>query len=227
MPHPENAYAFNEHSLSCCDTQCEGARLAGLLDVARAWRLHESKPLLDRLKRASDFDDLRRSKSFRDKIVILLDSAVNRPPLFNRAPEELLWGNNVARGITVASGTGGFALSWPCTCPLWNDDLVEGVGARSGSNVPCRHVASAEHLRGHWMRASKAARARLGRPRSVQRVDDAQNPSAGEVPQVHFRDGSALNIDGAWKHGRRDLNQEERGWLARIGWVVPPPVEVR
>ncbi|MGQ0615960.1 MAG: hypothetical protein ACT4PW_03050 [Acidimicrobiia bacterium] len=123
--------------------------------------------------------------------------------------------------MTVANAFGGFVLSWPCGCDLWRDALVEAVADGGGDLVTCRHIATEEHLRHHWMTASKAAKERTGRPNSVQRIDNAQNRSGGEVPQVHFRDGSALNIDGAWKHGERALNSDEKNWLARVGWVLP------
>lgn len=221
MPHPENAYAFNEHSLACCEGQQECAVLARLVDTARAWRMHESSPLVERLKVSTGFDDLKRSSRYRDKLVVLLDSTVNRPPMFDEAPEPVCWQGVVARGMTVAHALGGFVLSWPCACACWNDDVVDAAYQSNGNVVSCRHVGSEEHLRVHWMRASKAGRNQTGRPKSVLRVDNAQNPSAGEVPQVHFKDNSALNIDGAWKHGVRALNAEEKDWLTGIGWILP------
>lgn len=228
MAHPENAYAFNEHSLACCETQQGCASLASLLDVARAWRLHESSPLVERLKVTPGFDDLKRSSRYRDKLVVLLDSAVNRQPLYKHAHERLRWPGAVARGMTVAHALGGFVLSWPCGCAWWKEELIEAASDLNSNLVSCRHVGSEEHLRLHWMRATKAAKQRTGRPKAVQRIDNAQNPAAGEVPQIHFKDGSALNIDGAWKHGSRVLNGAERDWLAQVGWVLPdPPVEVR
>jgi hypothetical protein len=221
MAHPENAYAFNEKSLVCCGAHVGSATLFRLLDIARAWRMHESNPLVEQLKAANEFDELRRNKRYRDKLIVLLQSTANRPPVFDRAPERVLWQGAVARGMTVAHALSGFVLSWPCGCAVWNMDIIDVTGARSGDAIVCRHVGSEEHLRVHWMRAVKSARNRQGRPKSVQRVDDARNPSGGEVPQVHFKDGSALNIDGAWKHGARTLTGDERDWLTGVGWVLP------
>lgn len=221
MPHPENAYSFNELSLTCCDRQAGCGVVIALVDAARAWRLHESGPLVDRLKASAEFDELRRSGQFRDKVVMLVGSAVNRPNLLGQADERLLWQTDFARGITVAHKTGGFVLSWPCACASWSDDMVHATGENSGAQVPCRHVASEEHLRTNWMRGAKAAKQRAGRPQSVWRVDDAGNSAGREVPHIHFKDKSAINIDGAWKHGERALSAAERAWLTKVGWVLP------
>lgn len=56
-------------------------------------------------------------------------------------------------------------------------------------------------------------------PKSVERVDPAR--TAFEKPQVHFKDGSALNYDGTWKHGGRALTNAEQNWLVQNGWRLP------
>lgn len=56
-------------------------------------------------------------------------------------------------------------------------------------------------------------------PRSVDRVDRARRPH--EKDQVHFKDGSALNRDGTWKHGGRALTNAEKDWLFENGWILP------
>jgi hypothetical protein len=221
MAHPENAYAFNEMSLSCCPDRAGCEVLSALLDAARAWRLHESGPLVGHLKRTDGFDELQRSARYRDKVIVLLDSAVNRPGLFESTTTRLLWQGVVARGMTVADFLNGFVLSWPCGCETWREYSLDVVRQPGGQPTTCRHVGSEDHLRAHWKDSAKAAKDRSRRPSSVQRIDDAMNEARGEVPQVHFRDGSALNIDGVWKHGSRTLNGEERAWLVRVGWVLP------
>lgn len=228
MPHPENAYAFNEHSLRCCGTQVGLGAVVQLVDLARAWRLHESGPLINRLKQAEQFDTVRRSARYRDKLEVLLMSAVNRPHLYDESTKRLQWHGDAARGMTVAHRLGGFIVSWPCGCAVWREALVEATAEQNGATVPCRNVASESHLRTHWLAASRQAKRQSGRPCSVQRVDNAQNTSGGEVPQIHFKDGSALNIDGAWKHALRELSGDEEQWLGTVGWVSPnAPVEVR
>jgi RHS repeat-associated protein len=52
-------------------------------------------------------------------------------------------------------------------------------------------------------------------PRSVDRVDRARFPY--EKDQLRFKDGSALNYDGTWKHGGRALTNIEAAWLTENG----------
>jgi RHS repeat-associated protein len=69
--------------------------------------------------------------------------------------------------------------------------------------------------------SAKAAQRQVERgwaPRGIDRVDEGRGPN--EQDHVHFRDGSALNRDGTWKHGGRALSGSERRWLIRIGWRV-------
>lgn len=221
MAHPEYAYAFNELSVGCCETHLGAPVLVELLDYARAWRLHEGQILVRRLRKAVEFDALRKGR-YKDKLTILLESTVNRrPAMMEGATEMLCWAGLPARGITAAYSGGAWALSWPCCCEEWNDLVVNVTGEVSGTPITCRHASSIEHLRLHWQRASQAAKRLSGRPRTVHRVDDGMNEARGEVPQIHFVGGAALNIDGVWKHGLRDLTDREEVWLSRVGWVLP------
>jgi hypothetical protein len=56
-------------------------------------------------------------------------------------------------------------------------------------------------------------------PRGFMRVDPPRVP--GEQYNIHFDDGSALNMDGTWKHGGQVLTRAQAEWLAENGWVVP------
>jgi RHS repeat-associated protein len=56
-------------------------------------------------------------------------------------------------------------------------------------------------------------------PKSVDRVDSPRFPN--EKPHVEFKDGNALNNDGTWKHGGRDLTNIEKDWLQQNGWQLP------
>jgi len=56
-------------------------------------------------------------------------------------------------------------------------------------------------------------------PKEVQRVDIGK--VIGEQTHVHFDDGSALNIDGTWKHGESDLSNSVKDWLQSNGWTTP------
>lgn len=42
----------------------------------------------------------------------------------------------------------------------------------------------------------------------------------GEQPHVHFKDGSALNKDGTWKHGHGKLTNEQKQYLKQNGWDI-------
>ncbi len=56
-------------------------------------------------------------------------------------------------------------------------------------------------------------------PKSVDRVDKGLGPH--EQDHVHFKDGSALNRDGTWKHGGRELTKAESELLQQFGWTIP------
>lgn len=53
-------------------------------------------------------------------------------------------------------------------------------------------------------------------PKSIDRYDVGRGDY--EKPYVHFKDGNALNQDGSWKHGGRDLTNKEKEFLKRYGW---------
>lgn len=38
---------------------------------------------------------------------------------------------------------------------------------------------------------------------------------------MHFKDGSALNIDGTWKHGSKTLTSKEIKFLKDNGFKLP------
>ena len=56
-------------------------------------------------------------------------------------------------------------------------------------------------------------------PSSLLRVDRGVE-AHGEQIHAHFDDGSALNIDGSWKHGGRELYGEESLYLRKHGWDI-------
>lgn len=60
---------------------------------------------------------------------------------------------------------------------------------------------------------------RGGAPKGLTRVDRGKIP--GEQTHIHFEDGSALNMDGTWKHGGTSLTNAQIKWLEANGWVVP------
>lgn len=56
-------------------------------------------------------------------------------------------------------------------------------------------------------------------PKSVDRADRGRGPY--EKDHLHFKDESALNSDGTWKHGNRELTRQEIEWLQKNGWNPP------
>ena len=59
-------------------------------------------------------------------------------------------------------------------------------------------------------------------PNSVDRVDKGRG--SFEKDHVHFKGkngGSALNSDGTWKHGSKELTNAEKKWLQKNGWSLP------
>ncbi len=49
---------------------------------------------------------------------------------------------------------------------------------------------------------------------------DKRNPKNKEQPHVHFKDGSALNKDGTWKHGKGYLTNDQKQYLKQNGWNI-------
>ena len=56
-------------------------------------------------------------------------------------------------------------------------------------------------------------------PKGIVRIDTPKVP--GEQLHATFDDGSALNVDGSWKHGGVTLTNAQRAWLSDNGWTVP------
>jgi hypothetical protein len=56
-------------------------------------------------------------------------------------------------------------------------------------------------------------------PKGIVRIDTPKVP--GEQLHATFDDGSALNVDGTWKHGGTTVTNAQRRWLEESGWVVP------
>lgn len=56
-------------------------------------------------------------------------------------------------------------------------------------------------------------------PRTVERADRGKIP--GEKDHIHLKGGHALNKDGTWKHGGRELTKQEKEWLEKNGWELP------
>ena len=55
-------------------------------------------------------------------------------------------------------------------------------------------------------------------PSSFERVDVGK--TKGEQQHIHFKDKSALNMDGSWKHGTHTLTRTEQEYLKNNGWQI-------
>jgi hypothetical protein len=85
------------------------------------------------------------------------------------------------------------------------------IGATIGAGLD---VLMSKHV-GRMNREIRTDRA----PDGVKRVDKGK--VSGEQDHVHFRDGSALNEDGSWKHGGTELTRAIEKWLSKWGWNLP------
>lgn len=56
-------------------------------------------------------------------------------------------------------------------------------------------------------------------PSGITRIDTPKIPH--EKLHATFEDGSALNVDGTWKHGGLDLTRDQSSWLVENGWTLP------
>jgi RHS repeat-associated protein len=56
-------------------------------------------------------------------------------------------------------------------------------------------------------------------PKTITRFDPIRR--AGDLKHVHFSNGSALNLDGTWRHGVKILTNEEINFLQLYGWPTP------
>lgn len=94
-----------------------------------------------------------------------------------------------------------------------------GVDRCGGGGSPQR-VARSYDAASHQRESDEHTGATRPAPRNITRVDKSK--VKGEQDNVHFKDGSALNRDGSWKHGGRELTRAERDWLEAGGFQAPP-----
>lgn len=61
---------------------------------------------------------------------------------------------------------------------------------------------------------------RLGKaPKGIVRFDKYKN--SYEIAHVHFDNGSALYMNGKWRHGSKVLTNTEKEFLKKHGWQLP------
>jgi hypothetical protein len=90
------------------------------------------------------------------------------------------------------------------------------VAALADPDPDVRTAALAALTAGQAQRLVEGAQA----PRRIGRVDRGRGRY--EQDHVHFKDGqNALNRDGTWKHGGRQLTNAEQEFMRRVEWNLP------
>lgn len=103
--------------------------------------------------------------------------------------------------------------------------LYKGVRAARSAGTMARGVRSIGAAAKGFSRNIKSVNQlnkliRKGKlPKTIKRFDKGK--TVGELDHVHFSDGSALNINGTWKHGFKVLTRKEIETLSRYGWTIP------
>ena len=107
---------------------------------------------------------------------------------------------------------------------------AEGAMVIGGTAVAVHGVASIAYIRNNPVSGSGGRRPltpnqmnqairRGNAPGGINRIDTPKIEN--ELLHAHFDDGSALNIDGTWKHGGFDLTNGQMEWLRQNGWTLP------
>lgn len=110
------------------------------------------------------------------------------------------------------------------------DVRVEGVKLRADAEIVYNlevhgthtYFASTARVWAHNACSANEVRQLIRRgkaPRTIRHVNTGR--IAYEKTHLHFTDGTALNIDGTWKHGRRVLTNAEKAFIRLIEWVLP------
>lgn len=86
-----------------------------------------------------------------------------------------------------------------------------GQGVGTGYVCPLLGITSPNQMNEQAQRNKDLGVAGVHKPRA----------ETYEQAHVHFKDGSALNIDGSWKHGFSELTNKVKNWLESNGWGLP------
>lgn len=106
--------------------------------------------------------------------------------------------------------------------PAYDSALATGVAAKAGTGRLSTVLQSGERgAIGRGLRPNQMNQAikRGQGPRGITRIDTPKIPH--EKLHATFEDGSALNVDGTWKHGGIDLTRDQMSWLVENGWTLP------
>ena len=99
----------------------------------------------------------------------------------------------------------GRLISGPHLIPMTGTPPLPGIGKAGGVLKNLNRITQ----------AIKKGQA----PKSIIRFDKGKIYK--ELPHIHFKDGSALNIDGSWKHGSKILTNKEIEFLKCYEWILP------
>ncbi len=80
-------------------------------------------------------------------------------------------------------------------------------------------VHNGEECSGSLLRKARNAVFKGKAPRGIKRID--RPLSKGEQWHAHLKNGSALNLDGSWKHGKGPVINKQMKWLEKHGWKRP------
>lgn len=139
------------------------------------------------------------------------------------------YGRDIVDSLKTASENGGYTPPGPYVGPLnlHADSNASSSSGQSSSQGHGEQSTTAQPPEGGGQGGQKQSSAgkmqkeveKGQAPKSVDRVDKGRGPH--EQDHTHFTDGHALNKDGTWKHGGRDLSKQEGKWLNKHGWSHP------
>lgn len=151
----------------------------------------------------------------------------------------IIGGGEITEGVVV--GVGGTAASLgaasPVTIPLGTVMVADGL-VKIGSGIVLMGNAQG-NLKGDYNYGQdkniSSEKNKETNPKSINQLNQSlKNKSRatkgikrfdkgklkGEQDHVHFENGSALNRDGSWKHGNRELTKDEIKFLRENGWHI-------
>ncbi|CAF1496245.1 unnamed protein product [Adineta ricciae] len=95
---------------------------------------------------------------------------------------------------------------------IFEDNLNEGVDVGGIALTAMANTKSVNQMN-RDLRSHPAGR-------TIERIDPACPERYDRYIHAHFKDGSALYINGEWKHGFRNLTNVEKEWLSENGWIL-------
>ncbi len=137
----------------------------------------------------------------------------------------------IGAGLAGLGGSGGmeiasFGLGSPVAIPVVAGSLalIADGAVKIGIGISCKMAENTNSNDKNIVRSKSSGQLQKQiekgqAPRSIERVDKGRG--SFEKDHIHFKDNSALNIDGTWKHGEKVLTQQEIKWILKNGWKIP------